>query len=348
MTQLILHIGTHKTGSTSIQDFFLNNQDALLKNGILFPCSGRMDNSNHAPLAWEFNRFSKKYHNNKGLLSDWLKVFDEINENQCKFTVISSEEFSVLDSSAIKSLNAALQEKGIQSKIFIFVRCQREVLRSNYIELLKQGIIDIDMSSFIAESYFQMSKHFSLVQFDYRRMLEPWIETFGKSFISVLQYSGNNDVVSTFCKMSNIDINSIENRYPWAYLNTSPNRDVVNTLLYANRYLRMCRNMTPGRRTQISYDTYKKALVRYPDSAPFNGYTDEILRVVRDYYASSNRWLEIEFDIYLNGNNKKEDKYSISLNDLSMPICELDYWHNILRMDAEYSLAEVSHLVPRI
>ena len=41
MTNCIVHIGTHKTGTTTIQDFFSRNRDLLLEQGIDFPEIGR-------------------------------------------------------------------------------------------------------------------------------------------------------------------------------------------------------------------------------------------------------------------------------------------------------------------
>ena len=34
MGELILHIGTRKTGTTALQKFFYDNREALLRNGV--------------------------------------------------------------------------------------------------------------------------------------------------------------------------------------------------------------------------------------------------------------------------------------------------------------------------
>jgi len=50
-----IHIGPHKTGTTSIQSFFSKNYDALISQGVLYPLAGRLHDqatSNaHHPLA---------------------------------------------------------------------------------------------------------------------------------------------------------------------------------------------------------------------------------------------------------------------------------------------------------
>ena len=40
MKNLYLHIGLHKTGSTSIQHYLFDNRAALLKHGWYYPCEG--------------------------------------------------------------------------------------------------------------------------------------------------------------------------------------------------------------------------------------------------------------------------------------------------------------------
>ena len=37
MTRLLLHVGTHKTGTTAIQTFAMRHRAALLERGLLFP-----------------------------------------------------------------------------------------------------------------------------------------------------------------------------------------------------------------------------------------------------------------------------------------------------------------------
>tara|TARA_Y100001958_G_C21113003_1_gene459342 strand:- start:148 stop:948 length:801 start_codon:yes stop_codon:yes gene_type:complete len=85
-----IHIGLHKTGSTSLQRFLKLNE---IKQKIYIPKSFRLDNDeiiNHAPLAWYFygdERF-KKY-------NEVINNFKKEIENKKKI-FISSEDFSIL------------------------------------------------------------------------------------------------------------------------------------------------------------------------------------------------------------------------------------------------------------
>jgi len=53
---LFVHIGTHKTGTTSIQNFLRNHATSLNECGVFVPKSGTLDeNSGHHNIAWEMS-----------------------------------------------------------------------------------------------------------------------------------------------------------------------------------------------------------------------------------------------------------------------------------------------------
>ena len=53
--RLIVHIGVHKTGSTSIQHTLFRNTGQMADRGFLYPrfYAGRVNAVNHTSLAWE-------------------------------------------------------------------------------------------------------------------------------------------------------------------------------------------------------------------------------------------------------------------------------------------------------
>ena len=61
--RIIIHAGTHKTGTTFLQSFLSLNYKRLLDKGILFPLSGKIGKfSGHHNIAWQLNddeRFKK-------------------------------------------------------------------------------------------------------------------------------------------------------------------------------------------------------------------------------------------------------------------------------------------------
>lgn len=88
---VIVHIGTHKTGTSSIQQSLFDARDELLKHGILYPESGRPDDSytrtGHHLLAWGL----RNRHNVD--CSSWDALAAELSKSNAHTAVISSEVF---------------------------------------------------------------------------------------------------------------------------------------------------------------------------------------------------------------------------------------------------------------
>ena len=63
--RLFVHVGTHKTGTTSIQVFLRGHAAALRRQGLYVPTTGTIDpQSGHHNLAWELyadERFDRAF-----------------------------------------------------------------------------------------------------------------------------------------------------------------------------------------------------------------------------------------------------------------------------------------------
>jgi len=91
MSNLFLHIGYPKTGTTGIQEFLCANRNELLEHDVLYPQTGLVRFSHHL-FPWILTE-------DKRAASDLTKqeIFDqlkkEVAENTCANTLISSEGF---------------------------------------------------------------------------------------------------------------------------------------------------------------------------------------------------------------------------------------------------------------
>ena len=124
MRKIILHVGLHKTGSSSIQLTATNNRKLLENNGILYP---ELDSSNHSISFYsKFSENRDSYHINlkEGLsLCDinkknekWFsKLKDEILLSRCETILISGEDISVLSVKELTELKVWFHEniKGV-------------------------------------------------------------------------------------------------------------------------------------------------------------------------------------------------------------------------------------------
>ncbi len=94
MKTIILHIGRHKSGTTSLQKSFWGNRDVLQKNGIYYPSSSRRECAHHL--------FSEELHQDNVLEQGLEKIIksdvinylmEEIQKNNSDTILLSSEGF---------------------------------------------------------------------------------------------------------------------------------------------------------------------------------------------------------------------------------------------------------------
>lgn len=139
MRTCFIHIGTHKTGTTSIQMTLGDNTETLDISGYIYPRAGRSENSGgHHNIAFELfdrDRFKAEF----GTIDELLSEMKSSSKN----AIISSEEF----------LHAIHYERGAFQRfidkiadsyqniiIVIYLRRQTDFLKSNYFECLKNGL----------------------------------------------------------------------------------------------------------------------------------------------------------------------------------------------------------------
>lgn len=139
MSKLILHVGTHKTGTTTIQDTFALNRSLLARNGLVFPRLGQT-NGQH------------------GLVTDWIKLPDHYNLDTTaqeawsrlgrdhaksdRTVLVSTEELSRgnpnsrVDLRRLRELVSDFDEV----KIVCCLRNQVSFLQSIYLQVVKSGV----------------------------------------------------------------------------------------------------------------------------------------------------------------------------------------------------------------
>ena len=132
---IYLHLGLHKTGSTSIQNFLCANQKKLIGRGVLYPKAGRLNNSDgHHNFAWEINKDERLESN---VSDQWNNLAKEIMLNKPNLVVISSEDFEKFNLEEIRVLKNKLMR--YQVKIIIYLRRQDKWHQSLYKQLVKTG-----------------------------------------------------------------------------------------------------------------------------------------------------------------------------------------------------------------
>ncbi len=181
MTQnFIIHIGPHKTGTTSIQNMLYARS---LQSGasFVYPFAHANQTGQH-----EFARTASDPDHSK--LGGLLEILSGL-EKTC---VLSSEELSFLPVASLQKIRAALP-----SSEFTIVYYQRNILSllpSWWQELIKHGGVE-DFTSFIQDAIALPGRLHLLVP---DLLLSNWASVFGRSAIKIFLYDQIPDVAQQF------------------------------------------------------------------------------------------------------------------------------------------------------
>lgn len=137
MRRCFIHIGTHKTGTTSIQRLLSRNSSALQERGYFYPRAGRLKLvSGHHNLAWEMSgdeRFRDKY----GTIDDLIREVKIRPEH----IILSSEDFgfSLDNKSNFSAFISLLQSSSFLVTVIMYVRNQIDYLPRLYLTMVDCG-----------------------------------------------------------------------------------------------------------------------------------------------------------------------------------------------------------------
>lgn len=137
MARLILHVGTHKTGTTTIQKSFHANRKLLAKHGLHYPSMGKVPG--HHGLVTDWVSLPPVFHLPEGSAEAWKNLVRKTaRTNQTVF--LSSEEFSRghpdmrIDLAKIRTWLDPFDE----IRVICTLRDQVSFLQSIYLEISKK------------------------------------------------------------------------------------------------------------------------------------------------------------------------------------------------------------------
>jgi hypothetical protein len=183
-----IHAGTHKTGTTYLQDFLQSNADTLADDGLYIPRSGRVfPFSGHHNIAWQLNCDARYEYVNGGL----AELIDELASAQPPRVCLSSEDFEFLykDPRALRYLRTKLRTLNYTVRIIFFLRPQADYAEAMYGEIVKHGA-NLDFLEFLerfTSGEFEYSRR-CCVASDYNLILDSFASVFGIENIIVRPY----------------------------------------------------------------------------------------------------------------------------------------------------------------
>lgn len=182
MKTLIIHIGTAKTGTTSIQEGLAKNALRLERSGFFYPSrkgAAYLQNSQHVPLVsgicghpiWWLD--PQKQANVDRTLPE-LRA--DIEASAAQTVVLSSEAFTetqLISAEKVEAVRDTFSDFDI--RIVAYIRRQDHYILSQYQQNVRAG----DTQLLRPEKFRNFEGLF------YRRRLEPWRDTFGAAKMTV-------------------------------------------------------------------------------------------------------------------------------------------------------------------
>lgn len=239
--KLILHIGTEKTGTTSIQRFLIFNRELLNSNSILIPKTISHADGNHrwAPVfAYdddfedEFTKqfLTKRPQERKELSNQKLIEFKkEISMSNANICIISSEHLSsrLTKIENIKKLKELFSSLFDDISIILYIRQPIEAAISLLSTLIKCGNVPKGLNL----------NHFS-IYLNNLKIIKNW-ETVFNDNLNIKLFNRNEfiegDLIKDFCWESKIDLTS-RFKIP-DKLNETLNLDQMRYLKYLNQHI---------------------------------------------------------------------------------------------------------------
>lgn len=305
--KLIIHIGTEKTASTSLQYFFNENRNSLSRNGIHYAeCLGHR---NHRKLVvasmdncktddWiesrglgndrKRTRFSCKVRRLFG--KEIMQLPDSINT-----VLISSEHFHsrLTMPSELKALKEFLNEHFCEIEIVVYFRRQSSLLRSKYTTMLRAG----NRNSF--KEFYNNELDLEGHYYDYEKLLSLWGKEFGAVNIKVREFNKNKFYAQHICydflhtlspTLSLSDFILPEDQNP------SLNRIGLNLLRLLNTVLD--KQNVDGTKNATHY-FFMSWIIKWFHGGSAKLLTDAAARKFDKRFESSNREVEKNYDINL-------------------------------------------------
>lgn len=212
MKKIYIHIGTHKTGTTAIQNFSGQHAKKLEALDVFYPVVSRaiindVPSLGHHLLPWYLlnhpvpDKFFGQFEDKKQSL--FPSLIAAIKSSNCDNVVLSSEAFDRLDQEQILKLHGFFQQYDI--KIIVYLRRKDAYLESRY----QTKVIHYYESKELSEI---MTKLGPLNYFDFIR---SWQDVFGVDNVLVRFYCKKsmiaNNIVVDFYDQLGIDVKDMTN-----------------------------------------------------------------------------------------------------------------------------------------
>ncbi|MGF2735326.1 hypothetical protein [Marinobacter sp. DUT-1] len=221
--RIVIHIGTEKTGTTTLQKNLLDNVAQLKTQGVLYLHGDDLINSRDIAAAMLPDSQEDDYLNSLGIGTNVEgrsrfreKIYDKLKRDieqagdKIHTIIISSEHFHsrLRDESSVLKLKKWLEPFSDQFTVFCYLRRQVDMVTSFYSTLLKGG--GIKSFDDVMDTMLREDNHYC----NYQMMLEKWGNVFSESSMRVKRFDRsellNGNIIDDFLSDIGVDKNCIE------------------------------------------------------------------------------------------------------------------------------------------
>jgi hypothetical protein len=274
--KIYLHLGVHKTASTTIQETLGRFRGVLEKEGYLYP-EFFLDTQriyNHSiPIYNLFTEFPELYHINLSkqitsalaiaeMNSNYRKQLEnQINEFKGEHLIISGEDISVLSKTALSKFVEylrSLTDKEVRVMVILFCRNPNGWVRSSVQEVVKNSLS-------LNEAFDRYSR---LSKSNYKRLLTKIFSIFPKEDFVVIRYEDaiKNEAGPVGAFLECISANSL---IPLLSENRIYNRSLSYEAVKLHSFIHTFLNENPDPPKIPLTQKYKHALVEAVPGIPF-------------------------------------------------------------------------------
>lgn len=197
MSEIVIHAGTHKTATTTIQETLHRNREILATRGIVYPALGR--SAGHHLLAAEWLDHLAGYRDALSPQEHWAALAGK-HAAGAAVVLVSSEEFArkgpqAVDMRALRAHTAAFGRR----RIVFVLRDQLSYIQSLYLEMQRQYRLP-EFSDYVKQCLAQ--NHASGMFLDYTALYDRALEAFAPEEVTLLAYGrlagGGTEVTLAF------------------------------------------------------------------------------------------------------------------------------------------------------
>ena len=238
MPRLILHIGTHKTATTSIQRFLRQHHTALAERGVFYPDYSLVNRKPHYAHLGMVNALSGRHQNYSRELAETF--FAKVRERMVDYdtTIISGEPFyrhvenapeddAYYEPEHYWPLRNAYIERVRdvfgEAEVVVVFRRQAEYAQSLYQEHVKVTRYRGNFQQFLKEFWYH---------FVFAEQAAAWNSVFpGLKAMSFDMLNATGDAVGEFCRLLELPIDNLD-RLPRANEGLPVDMVVLNRMLH--------------------------------------------------------------------------------------------------------------------